>query len=113
MMGAVGRLGRVLGPKGLDAKPKKQEPLQWMLQRLLMISKQVRSSIVWTKANIIHVPVGKASLYSAEQLNDNFNTLMDAIIKAKPSSAKGQYLRSVTVTSTMGPGVKVNTAKLA
>ncbi len=64
------------------------------------------------KANIIHVPVGKAS-FSAEQLNENFNTLMDAIIKAKPSSAKGQYLRSVTVTSTMGPGVKVNTAKLA
>lgn len=64
------------------------------------------------KANIIHVPVGKAS-FTAEQLNDNFNTLMDAIIKAKPSSAKGQYLRSVTVTSTMGPGVKVNTAKLA
>ena len=64
------------------------------------------------KANIIHVPVGKAS-FTAEQLNDNFNTLMDAIIKAKPSSAKGQYLRSVTVTSTMGPGVKVNTAKLS
>lgn len=64
------------------------------------------------KANIIHVPVGKAS-FTAEQLNDNFNTLMDAIIKAKPSSAKGQYLRSVTVTSTMGPGVKVNAAKLA
>lgn len=64
------------------------------------------------KANIIHVPVGKAS-FTAEQLNDNFNTLMDAIIKAKPSSAKGQYLRSVTVTSTMGPGVKINTAKLA
>lgn len=64
------------------------------------------------KANIIHVPVGKAS-FTAEQLNENFNTLMDAIIKAKPSSAKGQYLRSVTVTSTMGPGVKVNTAKLA
>ena len=64
------------------------------------------------KANIIHIPVGKAS-FTAEQLNDNFNTLMDAIIKAKPSSAKGQYLRSVTVTSTMGPGVKVNAAKLA
>lgn len=63
------------------------------------------------KANIIHVPVGKAS-FTAEQLGDNFNTLMDAIIKAKPSSAKGQYMKSVTITSTMGPGVKVSTAKL-
>ncbi len=63
------------------------------------------------KANIIHVPVGKAS-FSAEQLSENFNTIMDAIVKAKPSSAKGQYMKSVTIASTMGPGIKVSTAKM-
>ena len=111
MMGVVGRLGRVLGPKGLMPNPKAGTVTMDVTKAVNDI-KAGKIEYRLDKANIIHVPVGKAS-FTAEQLNDNFNTLMDAIIKAKPSSAKGQYLRSVTVTSTMGPGVKVNTAKLA
>ncbi len=111
MMGVVGRLGRVLGPKGLMPNPKAGTVTMDVTKAVNDI-KAGKIEYRLDKANIIHVPVGKAS-FSAEQLNENFNTLMDAIIKAKPSSAKGQYLRSVTVTSTMGPGVKVNTAKLA
>ena len=111
MMGVVGRLGRVLGPKGLMPNPKAGTATMDVTKAVNDI-KAGKIEYRLDKANIIHVPVGKAS-FTAEQLNDNFNTLMDAIIKAKPSSAKGQYLRSVTVTSTMGPGVKVNTAKLA
>ena len=111
MMGVVGRLGRVLGPKGLMPNPKAGTVTMDVTKAVNDI-KAGKIEYRLDKANIIHIPVGKAS-FTAEQLNDNFNTLMEAIIKAKPSSAKGQYLRSVTVTSTMGPGVKVNAAKLA
>lgn len=111
MMGVVGRLGRVLGPKGLMPNPKAGTVTMDVTKAVNDI-KAGKIEYRLDKANIIHVPVGKAS-FTAEQLNDNFSTLMDAIIKAKPSSAKGQYMRSVTLTSTMGPGIKVNTAKLA
>jgi large subunit ribosomal protein L1 len=110
MMGVVGRLGRVLGPKGLMPNPKAGTVTMDVTKAVNDI-KAGKIEYRLDKANIIHVPVGKAS-FSAEQLNDNFNTLMDAIIKAKPASAKGQYMKSVTITSTMGPGVKVSTAKL-
>ncbi len=109
MMGVVGRLGRVLGPKGLMPNPKAGTVTMDVAKAVNDI-KAGKIEYRLDKANIIHVPVGKAS-FSAEQLGDNFGTLMDAIIKAKPSSAKGQYMRSVTLTSTMGPGVKVSTAK--
>ncbi len=111
MMGVVGRLGRVLGPKGLMPNPKAGTVTMDVTKAVNDI-KAGKIEYRLDKANIIHVPVGKAS-FTAEQLNDNFNTLMDAIIKAKPSSAKGQYMKSVTITSTMGPGVKVNTTKFA
>ncbi|MCM1244816.1 MAG: 50S ribosomal protein L1 [Roseburia sp.] len=111
MMGVVGRLGRVLGPKGLMPNPKAGTVTMDVTKAVNDI-KAGKIEYRLDKANIIHVPVGKAS-FTAEQLGDNFNTLMDAIIKAKPSSAKGQYMKSVTITSTMGPGVKVNTTKLA
>lgn len=110
MMGVVGRLGRVLGPKGLMPNPKAGTVTMDVTKAVNDI-KAGKIEYRLDKANIIHVPVGKAS-FTAEQLSDNFNTIMDAIIKAKPSSAKGQYLRSVTIASTMGPGVKVSTAKL-
>lgn len=110
MMGVVGRLGRVLGPKGLMPNPKAGTVTMDVTKAVNDI-KAGKIEYRLDKANIIHVPVGKAS-FTAEQLGDNFNTLMDAIVKAKPSSAKGQYMKSVTITSTMGPGVKVNTAKL-
>ncbi len=111
MMGVVGRLGRVLGPKGLMPNPKAGTVTMDVTKAVNDI-KAGKIEYRLDKANIIHVPVGKAS-FTAEQLSDNFNTLMDAIIKAKPSSAKGQYMKSVTITSTMGPGVKVNTTKFA
>ena len=111
MMGVVGRLGRVLGPKGLMPNPKAGTVTMDVTKAVNDI-KAGKIEYRLDKANIIHVPVGKAS-FTAEQLSDNFNTLMDAIIKAKPASAKGQYMKSVTITSTMGPGVKVSTAKLA
>lgn len=110
MMGVVGRLGRVLGPKGLMPNPKAGTVTMDVTKAVNDI-KAGKIEYRLDKANIIHVPVGKAS-FSAEQLRDNFTTIMDAIIKAKPSSAKGQYMRSVTIASTMGPGVKVSTAKL-
>ncbi len=110
MMGVVGRLGRVLGPKGLMPNPKAGTVTMDVTKAVNDI-KAGKIEYRLDKANIIHVPVGKAS-FTAEQLSDNFNTLMDAIIKARPSSAKGQYMKSVTITSTMGPGVKVSTAKL-
>lgn len=110
MMGVVGRLGRVLGPKGLMPNPKAGTVTMDVTKAVNDI-KAGKIEYRLDKANIIHVPVGKAS-FSAEQLGDNFNTIMDAIIKAKPSSAKGQYMKSVTITSTMGPGIKVSTAKL-
>lgn len=110
MMGVVGRLGRVLGPKGLMPNPKAGTVTMDVTKAVNDI-KAGKIEYRLDKANIIHVPVGKAS-FSAEQLSENFNTIMDAIVKAKPASAKGQYMRSVTITSTMGPGIKVSTAKI-
>ena len=111
MMGVVGRLGRVLGPKGLMPNPKAGTVTMDVTKAVKDI-KAGKIEYRLDKTNIIHVPVGKAS-FTEEQLADNFQALMGAINKAKPASAKGQYLRSVTIASTMGPGVKLNTAKLA
>ncbi|SHO49448.1 50S ribosomal protein L1 [Anaerocolumna xylanovorans] len=111
MMGVVGRLGRVLGPKGLMPNPKAGTVTMDVAKAVKEI-KAGKIEYRLDKTNIIHVPLGKAS-FSEDQLADNFQTLIGAINKAKPSAAKGQYLRSVTLTSTMGPGVKLNTAKLA
>ncbi|MCQ2491971.1 MAG: 50S ribosomal protein L1 [Lachnospiraceae bacterium] len=110
MMGIVGRLGRILGPKGLMPNPKAGTVTMDVTKAIKDI-KAGKIEYRLDKTNIIHVPIGKAS-FTEEQLNDNFQTLINAIIKAKPAAAKGQYLRSVTVTSTMGPGIKLNTAKL-
>lgn len=109
MMGVVGRLGRVLGPKGLMPNPKAGTVTMDVTKAINDI-KAGKIEYRLDKTNIIHVPVGKAS-FTEEQLADNFQTLMGAIVKAKPSAAKGQYLRSVVVSSTMGPGIKVNPAK--
>ena len=111
MMGVVGRLGRVLGPKGLMPNPKAGTVTMDVTKAVADI-KAGKIEYRLDKANIIHVPVGKAS-FTEEQLNENFATLMEAINKAKPASCKGTYLRSVTLASTMGPGVKLNTIKLA
>lgn len=110
MMGVVGRLGRVLGPKGLMPNPKAGTVTMDVTKAVNDI-KAGKIEYRLDKTNIIHVPVGKVS-FSEEQLADNFQTLIGAINKAKPSAAKGQYLKSVTLTSTMGPGVKLNTGKL-
>ena len=110
MMGVVGRLGKVLGPKGLMPNPKAGTVTMDVTKAIADI-KAGKIEYRLDKSNIIHVPVGKAS-FTEEQLNENFNALMGAIIKAKPSTLKGQYLKSVTLTSTMGPGVKVNVMKL-
>ncbi len=111
MMGVVGRLGRVLGPKGLMPNPKAGTVTMDVTKAVNEI-KAGKIEYRLDKTNIIHVPLGKAS-FTEEQLNDNFQTLIGAINKAKPSAAKGQYLRSVTLASTMGPGVKLNTGKLS
>ena len=111
MMGIVGRLGRVLGPKGLMPNPKAGTVTMDVTKAINDI-KAGKIEYRLDKTNIIHVPIGKAS-FTEEQLADNFQTLIGAINKAKPSAAKGQYLKSVTIASTMGPGVKLNTAKLA
>ncbi len=110
MMGVVGRLGRVLGPKGLMPNPKAGTVTMDVTKAINDI-KAGKIEYRLDKTNIIHVPVGKVS-FSEEKLADNFQTLMDAIIKAKPSTLKGAYLKSVTLSSTMGPGVKLNVAKL-
>ena len=110
MMGVVGRLGRVLGPKGLMPNPKAGTVTMDVTKAVNEI-KAGKIEYRLDKTNIIHVPVGKAS-FTEEQLTDNFQTLMGAIIKARPAAVKGQFLKSVTVTPTMGPGVKLNTAKL-
>lgn len=110
MMGVVGRLGRVLGPKGLMPNPKAGTVTMDVTQAVKEI-KAGKIEYRLDKANIVHVPVGKAS-FGEDQLAENFTTLMNAIIKARPASVKGQYIRSVTVASTMGPGVKVNASKL-
>ena len=110
MMGVVGRLGRVLGPKGLMPNPKAGTVTMDVTKAVNDI-KAGKIEYRLDKTNIIHVPIGKAS-FTEEQLADNFQTLIDAINKAKPAAVKGQYLKSVTLTSTMGPGVKINPAKL-
>ena len=109
MMGVVGRLGRVLGPKGLMPNPKAGTVTMDVTKAINEI-KAGKIEYRLDRTNIIHVPIGKAS-FTEEQLADNFQTLMDAIIKARPSVLKGQYLKSVTLAPTMGPGVKLNTAK--
>ena len=111
MMGVVGRLGRVLGPKGLMPNPKAGTVTMDVTKAIQEI-KAGKIEYRLDKTNIIHVPVGKAS-FTEEQLADNFQTLIDAINKARPAAVKGQFLKSVTVTSTMGPGVKINPLKLA
>ena len=109
MMGVVGRLGRVLGPKGLMPNPKAGTVTMDVTKAVNDI-KAGKIEYRLDKSNIIHVPIGKAS-FTEEQLTDNFQTLIDAVIKAKPAAAKGQYLKSVVIASTMGPGVKLSTAK--
>ena len=111
MMGVVGRLGRDLGPKGLMPNPKAGTVTMDVANAIKEI-KAGKIEYRLDKSNIIHVPVGKAS-FTEEQLADNFQTLIDAIVKAKPAAAKGQYFRNVTITSTMGPGVKIDTTKFA
>ena len=111
MMGVVGRLGRVLGPKGLMPNPK-AGTVTMDITKAVNDIKAGKIEYRLDKTNIIHVPIGKAS-FTEEQLSDNFQTLIEAIVKARPSTLKGQYLRSVVLTPTMGPGVKVNPAKLA
>ena len=110
MMGVVGRLGRVLGPKGLMPNPKAGTVTMDVTKAVNDI-KAGKIEYRLDKTNIIHVPIGKAS-FTEEQLADNFQTLMDAINKAKPSSLKGQYIKSISLAPTMGPGVKVNVAKV-
>ena len=110
MMGVVGRLGRVLGPKGLMPNPKAGTVTMDVTKAINEI-KAGKIEYRLDKTNIIHVPVGKAS-FTEEQLADNFQTLMDAINKAKPATLKGAYIKSATLTSTMGPGVKLNVVKL-
>ena len=111
MMGVVGRLGRVLGPKGLMPNPKAGTVTMDVTKAVKEI-KAGKIEYRLDKTNIIHVPIGKAS-FTEEQLSDNFQTLIGAINKAKPATLKGQYLKSVTLAPTMGPGVKINPAKLA
>ena len=110
MMGLVGRLGRVLGPKGLMPNPK-AGTVTMDVAKAIKEAKAGKIEYRLDKTNIIHCPIGKVS-FGTEKLAENFNTLMNAIIKAKPAAAKGQYIRSCVVASTMGPGVKVNAAKL-
>ena len=111
MMGIVGRLGRVLGPKGLMPNPKAGTVTMDVTKAINDI-KAGKIEYRLDKSNIIHVPIGKAS-FEEEKLADNFHTLIGAINKAKPAAAKGQYLRSVVISSTMGPGNKLNPVKLA
>ena len=111
MMGVVGRLGRVLGPKGLMPNPKAGTVTMDVTKAIADI-KAGKIEYRLDKSNIIHAPIGKAS-FTEEQLQENFQTLIDAIRKAKPAAVKGQYLKSVTMASTMGPGVKLNAAKLS
>ena len=111
MMGVVGRIGRVLGPKGLMPNPKAGTVTMDVAKAIADI-KSGKIEYRLDKTNIIHCPIGKAS-FGAEKLGENFDTLMGAIIKAKPAAAKGQYLKSVAVASTMGPGIKLNAAKIS
>ncbi|OUQ29027.1 50S ribosomal protein L1 [Lachnoclostridium sp. An131] len=111
MMGVVGRLGRVLGPKGLMPNPK-AGTVTMDVTKAIQDIKAGKIEYRLDKTNIIHVPIGKAS-FTEEQLADNFQTLIDAINKARPAAVKGQFLKSVTLAPTMGPGVKLNPVKLA
>ena len=111
MMGVVGRLGRVLGPKGLMPNPK-SGTVTFDVTKAVEEIKAGKVEYRLDKNNIVHVPVGKVS-FGGEKLAENFATLMSAIVKAKPASAKGTYLRSITVASTMGPGVKINAARIS
>ena len=110
MMGVVGRLGRVLGPKGLMPNPK-AGTVTMDVTKAINESKAGRIEYRLDKTNIIHCPLGKVS-FGTEKLTENFNALLGAIIKAKPAAAKGQYIRSCVVAATMGPGVKINQARL-
>ena len=109
MMGVVGRLGRVLGPKGLMPNPKAGTVTMDVTKAIADI-KAGKIEYRLDKTNIVHVTVGKVS-FTEEMLADNFKAIMDAIVKAKPSALKGQYIKNITLTSTMGPGVKVDTTK--
>ena len=109
MMGVVGRLGRVLGPRNLMPNPKAGTVTMDVTKAINDI-KAGKIEYRLDKSNIIHVPIGKAS-FTEEQLTDNFQTLIDAVVKAKPAAAKGQYIKSLVVASTMGPGVKLNVTK--
>ena len=111
MMPELGKIGKVLGPKGLMPNPK-SGTVTFDVAKAIDEIKAGKVEYRLDKTNIIHVPVGKVS-FGGEKLAENFAALMDAIVKAKPAAAKGQYLRSVTVASTMGPGVKINPAKIA
>jgi ribosomal protein L1 len=110
MMGVIGRLGKVLGPKGLMPNPK-AGTVTMDVAKAVNEAKAGKIEYRLDKTNIIHCPIGKAS-FGTEKLSDNFNTLMGAVIKAKPAAAKGQYIKSCVVASTMGPGIKINAAKL-
>lgn len=110
MMGVVGRIGRVLGPKGLMPNPK-SGTVTFEVEKAVNEIKAGKVEYRVDKSSIVHVPIGKVS-FGTEKLTDNFDTVMDALIKARPSAAKGRYLRSVTISSTMGPGIKINGQKL-
>ena len=110
MMGVIGRLGKILGPKGLMPNPK-AGTVTMDVAKAVNEAKAGKIEYRLDKTNIIHCPIGKAS-FGAEKLQDNFNPLMGAVIKAKPAAAKGQYIKSCVIASTMGPGVKINQAKL-
>ncbi|MDI9476381.1 MAG: 50S ribosomal protein L1 [Natronincolaceae bacterium] len=110
MMSVVGKLGRLLGPKGLMPNPK-SGTVTFDLERAIKEIKAGKVEYRLDKANIIHVPIGKVS-FEEGKLIDNFRTLLDAVIKAKPAASKGQYLKSVTMATTMGPGIKINPAKV-
>ena len=110
MMATIGRLGKILGPKGLMPNPK-AGTVTPDVARAVTEAKAGKIEYRLDKTNIIHCPIGKAS-FGGEKLEENFNTLMGAIIKAKPAAAKGQYIKSCTIASTMGPGIKVNASKI-
>jgi len=110
MMGVVGRLGKILGPKGLMPNPK-SGTVTMDIERALHDIKAGKVEYRLDKTNIVHTPIGKVS-FGTEKLNDNFSALLEAVVKAKPPAAKGQYLKSVTVASTMGPGIKINPLKI-
>ena len=110
MMGVIGRLGKILGPKGLMPNPK-AGTVTMDVAKAVNEAKAGKIEYRLDKTNIIHCPIGKAS-FGAEKLQDNFNTLMGAVIKAKPAAAKGQYIRSCVVSATMGPGVRINPNKV-